>query len=194
MARIPETLLRGDPTPSFLNTFSRVASGNAVVLDVGPGTGHSSLAMARRLSAREVICLEVSEEMLEKLRRRAAREWLEHRIHILHSPASATGRGSETGQSALGGPDEQPSNPLLDPPFLEWRPPEEALKFSRGVARQERTQGFICNPQGPGHNNSLRKSQEPREDSPGIPSEVEKEKPPSGAEHPVDFPKSSRGI
>jgi 2-polyprenyl-3-methyl-5-hydroxy-6-metoxy-1,4-benzoquinol methylase len=80
LARLPENLLLGDCRSAVLNEFSRLIHGNEVVLDIGAGTGWFSLAIAKKLSAGKVICLDLSEEMLHHLKRKAEKEGLKERI------------------------------------------------------------------------------------------------------------------
>jgi len=90
LARYPETLLLGDCRTAVRNEFSRLIRGNEVVLDIGAGTGRFSLAIAKQLSAGKVICLDLSEEMLQHLERKAEKEGLKDRIQILKAEASAS--------------------------------------------------------------------------------------------------------
>jgi SAM-dependent methyltransferase len=47
------------------------ATGTARIVDLGAGTGTGTLALARQLPAAEIVAVDVDEEMLEHLRRRA---------------------------------------------------------------------------------------------------------------------------
>ena len=90
LARLPETLLLGDCRSAVQDEFSRLIRGNEVVLDIGAGTGRFSLAIAKKLSTGKVICLDLSEEMLQHLKRKAEKEDLKDRIQILKGEASAS--------------------------------------------------------------------------------------------------------
>ena len=96
LARLPETLLLGDCRAAILGELSRLIRGDEVVLDIGAGTGRFSLAIAKRLSTGRVICLDLSEEMLQHLRQKAEKEGLHDRIQILHGEAAASGLESES--------------------------------------------------------------------------------------------------
>ena len=77
LASLPETLLLGDCRSAVLNEFSRLILGTEVVLDVGAGTGRFSLAIAKKLGAGKVICLDLSEEMLQHLKQKAEKRILQ---------------------------------------------------------------------------------------------------------------------
>lgn len=94
--RLLETLLLGDCRSAFFNEFSRIIQGNEIILDVGAGTGRFSLAMAKKLSAGKVICLDLSKEMLQQLKRKAEDEGLKGKIQILKGEASSTGLENES--------------------------------------------------------------------------------------------------
>jgi ubiquinone/menaquinone biosynthesis C-methylase UbiE len=96
LARYPETLLLGDCRTAVQDEFSRLIQGNEVVLDIGAGTGRFSLAMAEQLSSGKVICLDLSEEMLQHLKRKAEKEGLKDRIQILKGEASDSGLENES--------------------------------------------------------------------------------------------------
>ena len=96
LARYPETLLLGDCRPAIQEEFSRLIRGNEVVLDIGAGTGRFSLAIAKQLSTGKVICLDLSEEMLQLLKRKADKEGFKDRIQILKGEASASGLENES--------------------------------------------------------------------------------------------------
>jgi SAM-dependent methyltransferase len=55
------------------------------ILDVGSGTGTGTLALARRFTAAEVIALDVSDEMLDRLRRAAGRAGVGDRVRPLRA-------------------------------------------------------------------------------------------------------------
>jgi ubiquinone/menaquinone biosynthesis C-methylase UbiE len=96
LARLPETLLLGDCRSAILDEFSRLIRGDEVVLDIGAGTGRFSLAVAKQLRTGKVICLDLSEEMLQHLRQKAEKEGLHDRIQILHGEAAASGLENES--------------------------------------------------------------------------------------------------
>jgi FkbM family methyltransferase len=91
LARLPETLLLGDCRSAIQDEFSRLIRGDEVVLDIGAGTGRFSLAIAKQLKVGKVICLDLSEEMLQHLNRKAEKEGLKERIQILKGEASSSG-------------------------------------------------------------------------------------------------------
>jgi ubiquinone/menaquinone biosynthesis C-methylase UbiE len=117
LARLPETLLLGDCRSAVLNEFSRLIRGNEVVLDIGAGTGRFSLAIAKKLSTGKIICLDLSEEMLLHLQRKAEKEGLKDRIQILKGEASTSGLENESVDLAM-------SNSV----FHELSSPEAVLK------------------------------------------------------------------
>lgn len=96
LARLPETLLLGDCRSAILEELSHLIRGDEVVLDIGAGTGRFSLAIAKRLSTGKVICLDLSEEMLQHLRQKAEQEGLHDRIQILRGEAAASGLETES--------------------------------------------------------------------------------------------------
>jgi ubiquinone/menaquinone biosynthesis C-methylase UbiE len=96
LARYPETLLLGDCRSAIQDEFSRLIRGDEVVLDIGAGTGRFSLAIAKQLRAGKVICLDLSEEMLGHLKRKAEKEGLQNMIRILKGEASASGLENES--------------------------------------------------------------------------------------------------
>lgn len=96
LASLPETLLLGDCRSAVLSELSRLILGNEVVLDVGAGTGHFSLAIAKKLGTGKVICLDLSEEMLQHLKRKADKKNLTERIQILKGEASSSGLENES--------------------------------------------------------------------------------------------------
>jgi ubiquinone/menaquinone biosynthesis C-methylase UbiE len=96
LARYPETLLLGDCRSAVQGEFSSLIQGSEVVLDIGAGTGRFSLAIAKQLSTGKVICLDLSEEMLQHLKRKAEKEGLKDRIQILKGEAFASGLENES--------------------------------------------------------------------------------------------------
>lgn len=101
LARLPETLLLGDCRSAVQDEFSRLIRGNEVVLDIGAGTGRFSLAIAKQLSTGKIICLDLSEEMLQHLKRKAEKEGLKDRIQILKGEAFASGLENESVDLAM---------------------------------------------------------------------------------------------
>jgi len=96
LARLPETFLLGDCRSAFLNEFSRIIRGDEVVLDVGASTGRFSLVMVKKLSTGKVICLDQSEEILQRFEQKAEKEGLKDRIQILRGEASSSGLENES--------------------------------------------------------------------------------------------------
>jgi|GEM_PF-33271 len=101
VVRLVETLFLGNPMPAFLNEISGIVKGNEHILDIGAGTGRFSLPMAKRLSTGKVICLDISEVMLEYLSRKAEKLCLRNRIQILNADASSTGLDDESMDIAI---------------------------------------------------------------------------------------------
>ena len=83
-------------SPVFLGGVFAMLRGGETVLDVGAGSGYCSLEIARRLAAGKVICLDLSDEMLGHLDRRAKREGLRERIQILKADACSSGLGEDS--------------------------------------------------------------------------------------------------
>jgi ubiquinone/menaquinone biosynthesis C-methylase UbiE len=96
LARLPENLFLGDCRSAIEDEFSRLIRGNEVVLDLGAGTGRFSLTMAKRLTTGKIICLDLSEEMLQHLRRKAEQAGLQDRIQLRKGEASASGLDDES--------------------------------------------------------------------------------------------------
>lgn len=84
-----EVWLLGMPGSAFLNEVSHRIRGDEVVLDVGAGSGYFSLAIAKKLNTGKVICFDLSEEMLQRLKHKAKKEDLEDRIQIMNGEASS---------------------------------------------------------------------------------------------------------
>lgn len=72
--------------------FSRLR-GDEIVLDVGCGSGYLSLPIAARLTSGKVLGLDLSDDMLEAMKKRAAKAGLDHRIEMIKAPADASGLG-----------------------------------------------------------------------------------------------------
>jgi len=96
LRRLSEILILGDCRAAFIAAVSRIAQGNETVLDVGAGSGHYSLVLAKNLSAGKVICLDLSEEMLGHLERKAEQQGLRDRIRILKASAASSGLEPES--------------------------------------------------------------------------------------------------
>ncbi|MBI2955342.1 MAG: class I SAM-dependent methyltransferase [Chloroflexi bacterium] len=94
--RLSEMLFLGDCRSAFLRAVSEIARGNEVVLDVGAGSGYFSLALVTKLNAGKVICLDLSEEMLWRLKRKAEEQGQADRIQIVEAPATASGLEPES--------------------------------------------------------------------------------------------------
>lgn len=84
-----EVRLLGLPRSTFLNEVSQRIRGEEVVLDVGSGSGYFSLAIAKKLNVRKVICFDLSEEMLLRLKYKAKKEGVENKIQIMNGEASS---------------------------------------------------------------------------------------------------------
>ncbi len=89
--RFGEGLIFGGGRSSVLEEISGSLSIDAVVLDVGCGSGYLSLPVAMKLGAGKVLCLDLSDEMLAALRENAAKAGLTGRIQVVKAPASASG-------------------------------------------------------------------------------------------------------
>ncbi len=86
---LSEILIWGDLTSAFLKEFSPLVRGNEIVLDVGAGSGYFSLPIAKRLDVQKVICLDLSNEMLNRLERMAKKSGVRDKIHTLTGNASS---------------------------------------------------------------------------------------------------------
>lgn len=78
--RLAELLILGDLHPRFMERVRLRA--DDVVVDAGCGSGFYTLAMAEKLTSGRVICVDLSDEMLTTLRRRAARRKLPSRLEV----------------------------------------------------------------------------------------------------------------
>lgn len=96
LRRLSEILFLGDCRAAFLSEVSRLIKGHEIVLDVGAGSGYFSLMIAKKLSSGKVICLDLSEEMLQHLEQKAEKKGLKDKIHILKGEASSSGIGDES--------------------------------------------------------------------------------------------------
>ncbi len=84
-----EVRLLGLPRKTFLNEVSQRINSDGVVLDVGSGSGYFSLAIAKKLNVKKVICFDLSEEMLLRLKYKAKKEGVENKIQIMNGEASS---------------------------------------------------------------------------------------------------------
>lgn len=64
---------------------------DAMVLDAGCGSGYLGLPIAAKLSSGKVICVDLSDEMLAALERRARARALDDRVLVLKAPVDSTG-------------------------------------------------------------------------------------------------------
>lgn len=88
--RLEEALL-GRSSAALLKEVLPSLEDGDVVLDAGCGSGYLSLPIAARLGAGRVICVDLSEEMLAALRRRARARAVDDRIHVVRAAVDATG-------------------------------------------------------------------------------------------------------
>jgi ubiquinone/menaquinone biosynthesis C-methylase UbiE len=86
-----EDLVLGGGKSSVLKAIAGSLAGDAVVLDVGCGSGYLSIPIAGMLNAGTVVCLDLSEEMLKALKANAAEAGLSGRIRIVRAPAGTSG-------------------------------------------------------------------------------------------------------
>lgn len=91
LRRLSEVVFLGDCRSAFLREVSQVLRENDVVLDVGAGSGYFSLAIAKKLTSGKVVCLDLSEEMLRRLDRKAEQEGVQGSIHIVRDEAYSSG-------------------------------------------------------------------------------------------------------
>lgn len=91
-----ECLLVGDYISTFLREVFHIIKDNPVILDVGAGSGYFSLSIAEKLRTGKVICLDLSEEMLQSLEQKAEKKGLRDRIQILKAEASSSGLEDES--------------------------------------------------------------------------------------------------
>jgi len=68
-----------------------VLRNDSIVVDIGAGTGYLSLGFAGQLEEGNVIAVDESHEMLEKLRIRSRRLGIDNRIETISSDATRTG-------------------------------------------------------------------------------------------------------
>ncbi|OFW60958.1 MAG: hypothetical protein A2W01_12365 [Candidatus Solincola sediminis] len=91
LLRWGEELAFGRSISAVLKEVASLINGDETILDVGSGSGGLSIPLAKRLSSGQVICLDLSDEMLARLESRAQKAGLERRIKIVRAPASQTG-------------------------------------------------------------------------------------------------------
>ncbi|NPV60886.1 MAG: class I SAM-dependent methyltransferase [Actinobacteria bacterium] len=87
---LEEALLGRSSARLMKHALSSLAE-DAVVLDAGCGSGYLSLPIASKLREGTVICVDLSDEMLEKLGKRARSRGLLARIRSVKAPVDATG-------------------------------------------------------------------------------------------------------
>lgn len=87
LRRLAELLVLGNLRTRTLQLLD--LGGNEVIVDAGCGSGFYSLAMAERLTSGRVIGVDLSDEMLARLSRRAARRHLSRRVELLKSDITA---------------------------------------------------------------------------------------------------------
>jgi ubiquinone/menaquinone biosynthesis C-methylase UbiE len=89
--KIIEILLFGNYWPAFKRELSRrIKTGNEMVLDIGSGSGNFSLPIAKKLTQGKVICLDLSAEMTNCLKAKAAKLSVLDRIQVLTADACET--------------------------------------------------------------------------------------------------------
>lgn len=96
LRRLSEILFFGDCRSALLNEVYQLIHGNEVILDVGAGSGYFSLPIAKKLTNGKVICLDLSEVMLQRLEQKADKKNLKDRIQILKVEATDSGLESES--------------------------------------------------------------------------------------------------
>ncbi|MBC7228770.1 MAG: methyltransferase domain-containing protein [Actinobacteria bacterium] len=88
--RLEEALLGRSSARLLGHVFSYLDHG-ATVLDAGCGSGYLSLPIAARLATGRVICVDLSQEMLAVLARRARARAVEGRIETVRAAVDSTG-------------------------------------------------------------------------------------------------------
>jgi len=83
--RLSELLFLGDSRSRVLAEVRAALKGEGTLLDVGAGSGYYSLAIARALERGKVMSLDLSREMLQRLREAAKKRGLADRIEVLES-------------------------------------------------------------------------------------------------------------
>lgn len=79
----------GNIKSTFLNEIFHLIQGNEIILDAGAGSGYFSLIIAEKLTSGKLICLDLSEEMLYKLKKRTAQKGLDEKIQAIKGRASS---------------------------------------------------------------------------------------------------------
>lgn len=100
-ARLLGNPLRNRREAGFLKLILHHIRGHEIVLDVGAGSGYFSLPLAQKLDTGKVICLDLSTEMLERLRRKAEKQGLAHKLQILQADACSSGLEDESVDVAI---------------------------------------------------------------------------------------------
>lgn len=88
--RLEEAML-GRSSIALLKRVLSSLDEDAVVLDAGCGSGYLSLPIAARLAFGKVICVDLSDEMLSALERRARARGVDARVQALKAPVDSTG-------------------------------------------------------------------------------------------------------
>jgi ubiquinone/menaquinone biosynthesis C-methylase UbiE len=81
----------GQSRAALLEEVGSSLRGEEVVLDAGCGSGYLSLPIAGKLTSGTVLCLDLSDEMLAGLEKRAGKAGLTGRIRVVKAPAEASG-------------------------------------------------------------------------------------------------------
>jgi len=90
LRRIEEVFM-GRSGAALLEEVFKSLRGDALVLDAGCGSGYLSLEIAKRLDEGRVSCIDLSEEMLAVLARRAEAGGVDDRIREVSAAVDATG-------------------------------------------------------------------------------------------------------
>ncbi|MBF0472514.1 MAG: class I SAM-dependent methyltransferase [Nitrospirae bacterium] len=83
------SIFTGKAKSAFLNVLSHHIKGDEVILDIGAGSGYFSLDIAEMLNTGHVICLDISNEMLNFLKNKAQKQGINDKIKIINSDASS---------------------------------------------------------------------------------------------------------
>jgi ubiquinone/menaquinone biosynthesis C-methylase UbiE len=95
--RAGEEFIFGPSVSAVLEQAEEIAGeGETTILDVGSGSGGLSLPLAAKLAKANLICLDLSEEMLANLKRKAEKARLEGRIRSVLAPASRSGLDNDS--------------------------------------------------------------------------------------------------
>ena len=90
LRRLEESLL-GRSSAALLEEVLPSLESSALVLDAGCGSGYLSLHIAEKLDSGKVICVDLSDEMLAGLMKRARARKVDDRIEVIKTAAHATG-------------------------------------------------------------------------------------------------------